>query len=472
MSQKIENSEFLWYNINSRYFRNRANEIKKDKFAFTEQKRRGKEKNMIYQKTHKHKDLFDKDVFRKAERNLEFRNRRGEVFSIEENTVFTVDAEYLPRTDDYNVTIRSYEFANVVSENMMKGSDSPLAVQSIVEQRMTEDEFFILENDIEAECLSMKKSVLEYKILNHEKVREYCKESSALRKQYLDAKAQVDNTKALLAQDSRDPTNIEKKMDGLIRVASEIEADPTVEQVFRFINQMVFGISSMVMLTVLGSTTGSPDLLFLTLLLIAPFVSGMNLLLKPVKAAELFCKILSLPFVLSDLLTGTKTNRISRSLRLSLESQSRSEMEELHLNELKQKQLKEKLNIKFCLINDEIFRSALLTTTDQNGQITEIETRTPEEIAGGCERVMYPVFGNKGTSAPSAHNNADNYAMPGIRTAGAAVITDDDDDHDQIQGADGRKVISLSKKGRRSAAGSADMSSAGGSRRKVDLRKH
>ena len=423
---------------------------------------------MIYQKTHNHKDLFDKDIYRKAERNLEFRNRRGEVFSIEENTVFTVEAEYLPRTDDYSVIIRSYEFATVVSENMINGSDSPLAVQSIVEERMTEEEFFILENDISAHCLSMKKNVLEFKLLKHEKVREYCKESSALRKKYLEAKKAVDNTLAQLAQDTREPTNLEKKIDGLIRIASEIEADNAMEQVFRFINQMVFSISSMVLLTVLGRTIGTPDFLQLFLLLVVPFVSGMNLLLKPVKAAELFCKILSLPFVLSDFLTGTKANRLSRSLRLSLESQAQNEKEELHLNELQQRQLKEKLNINFCLINDEVFRSALLTAQDQDGRIVETETRTPEEITGGYERVMYPVFGNSGKPAPPAAGSV----MPGIRTAGAGIASENGNDHDQPHTADGRKVISLSKNGRRPADGNAGMPDIGRTRRKVDLRKH
>ena len=89
---------------------------------------------MVYQRTTNKGDLLETDIYWKAEKFLEFRNRRNEIFTIEPNTVFTISAEYNHRTDDYEVTVTCYGFAEGFNDGMRRGISSPLAVKSKVEQ--------------------------------------------------------------------------------------------------------------------------------------------------------------------------------------------------------------------------------------------------------------------------------------------------------------------------------------------------
>ena len=171
---------------------------------------------MVYQKTTNNGDLLETDIYWKAEKYLEFKNRRNEIFTIEPGTVFTVSAEYNHRTDDYEVMITCYGF----DERMRRGITSPLAEKSKVEQRMEESEFFALKLDLDRKCVSMKKNMLEAKIMSNSHVVDYCNKKEAAGKEYLAVQSQAEDIKRQLSSGRRQPTNIEKKISRFIDVSS------------------------------------------------------------------------------------------------------------------------------------------------------------------------------------------------------------------------------------------------------------
>ena len=405
---------------------------------------------MVYQRTTNKGDLLETDIYWKAEKFLEFRNRRNELFTIEPGTVFTISAEYNHRTDDYEVTVTCYGFAEGINDGMRRGISSPLAVKSKVEQRLAEDEFYALKLDLDRKCVSMKKPILETRIMNNSHVVDFCNKNDAFRKELQTLQAKADDVKRQLNSGRRQPTNIEKKISRFIDVSERVEADATSCEKLKQISQLSFVVFFMFFLLSLGASS-SPNLLMVILSFAIMTVSGLNFLFGPKVAAIVVCKILSLPFVIGDFLTGSgRGQRLDRQTCLQLEDDLKMLNSELHLRTLKQLELKKELDRKFSLVNNEVFGAALpyiapapgqkqatpaagqMFTVSPVPQMQEIETRTPEEITGGYERVAYPVY----------------------------------ERNDDIPASDERKVISLTKTGRKARSVQAS------SGKKVDLRKH
>ena len=401
---------------------------------------------MVYQRTTNKGDLLETDIYWKAEKFLEFRNRRNEIFTIEPNTVFTISAEYNHRTDDYEVTVTCYGFAEGFNDGMRRGISSPLAVKSKVEQRLSEDEFFALKLELDRRCVSMKKQMLETKIMSNSHVVDFCNKNDAARKELLALQSQAEDVKRQLNSGRRQPTNIEKKISRFIDVSERVEADATSCERLKQISQLSFVVFFMFFLLSLG-TSSSPNFLMVFLFFAIMTVSGLNFLLGPKAAAIVVCKVLSLPFVIGDFLTGSgRGQRLDRQTCHQLEGDLKMLDSEIHLRTLKQMDLKRELDRNFSLVNNEIFGAALPLINPAPGQksanpatgqmytaqMPEIETRTPEEITGGYERVAYPVY----------------------------------DRSDDIPASDERKVISLTKEGRKSRS----VQTPNG--KKVDLRKH
>ena len=392
---------------------------------------------MVYQKTTNNGDLLETDIYWKAEKYLEFKNRRNEIFTIEPGTVFTMSAEYNHRTDDYEVMITCYGFA----ERMRRGITSPFAEKSKVEQRMEESEFFALKLDLDRKCVSMKKNMLEAKIMSNSHVVDYCNKKEAAGKEYLAVQSQAEDIKRQLSSGRRQPTNIEKKISRFIDVSARVEADASTNGALKQVSQISFGVFLMLFLLSLGSSP-SPNFLMVFLFFAIMFVSGLNMIFGPKVAAIVVCKVLSLPFIIGDFLTGSgHGQRLDRQTCRQLEDDLKMLDSEMHLRALKQQELKRELDRNFALVNNEVFGAALplvnpapgqRLSVPSPGQMQEIETRSPEEITGGCERVAYPVY----------------------------------DHENNVQASDERKVISLTKTGRR--AGGAQEPA----RKKVDLRKH
>lgn len=392
---------------------------------------------MVYQRTTNKGDLLETDIYWKAEQFLEFRNRRNEIFTIEPGTVFTMSAEYNHRTDDYEVLITCYGFG----EGMKRGITSPLAEKSRVEQRMEEDEFFALKLDLDRKCVSMKKNMLETRIMSNSHVVDFCNTNEAFRKEYLDLKTKYEDIKRQLSSGRRQPTGIEKKISRFIDVSARVEADASSNERLKQISQVSFGIFLMFFLLSLGSSP-SPNYLMTFLFFVIMSVSALNFIIGPKATAVVVCKVLSLPFIIGDFLTGSgRGERLDRQTCRQLEDDLKMLDSEMHLRALKQQELKRELDRKFSLVNNEAFGAALpilnsaaeqKLSFSAGGMMPEIETRTPDEITGGCERVAYPVY----------------------------------DHESNVQASDERKVISLTKTGRR--AGSAQDPP----RKKVDLRKH
>lgn len=121
----------------------------------------------------------DPDLYWIAIRDLEFTNKREDVFGIEENTVFSVEVNYDETRNEFRVRFQTYAFSEMthtVSEfsfdDYSIGRSSFIVLDKMI-QTLSDEEYGWLIREIETSAYSMKKVLFEDKLRENSDVTEH-----------------------------------------------------------------------------------------------------------------------------------------------------------------------------------------------------------------------------------------------------------------------------------------------------------
>lgn len=423
------------------------------------------ESKMIYQKTTEKNNQDYRDKYRIAVSTIEFTNRYGEVFTIETGTVFTVSADYTDASGEYEVVIRSYEFGNVIIPSMASPEhDSPLTVQTKISQRLFENNYSVLKKEIEKNSVTRDRRAFELSITGHQDVRNFSYELMKLRDEHRKTEREADGYRDEL--DAGAESVPEQFINSVFTVFESfsrfIEDSPVKMTLFRIANITVFAALSMGMLIRFGSSNVPANGIALFFLILLDFWCFMNIFFRPETAPDIFKAVLKLPFRILRVMFPSASDERRKLLKILYDDT----VKRLTDNESLQIRLKKALDSKFETVIREITDSA--GSSDENNdiesiavpelpfhrksaaQITETETRTDEEIRGGCSRVMYPVYSTEHNAGSPDHKASESSGTRKTETSG--------NDNKPV-----RNIISLTKPGRKDSPAPAG--------KKVDLTK-
>lgn len=371
----------------------------------------------------------------------------GTPVTLEKDTLFSMETEHFMSLAEYEINIKSYEISALVKECIGRPYDySPLAVKDAVFLKVTEREYDRMMNEFDVSTLRMSKQVLEDSLMRESRIVQHCTSMVPLMQEHLKTEQEAELIKQMLESDffSLSERDLKSFFNSIINVFEMLEEKPVVSVLIQMFSGAVsIGIICRLLIDMGTSTTVGSYIVF-TVSIIAAIVSVLVALMKLSGAAEFLRDLLSLPLIAGRMLFVSGTRRMD-----SLNQEYENIRQVLYSNEVKQRELRKQLMNDFpemlrtimsgnMLPGDTDMKSLVYTGLNFSGlnaaDIPETETRTDEEIRGGYERVVYPVYADGHTGRP---------------------------EHDKSMK---RRVISLSKTGK--------TASEVPERKKVDLTKH
>lgn len=342
---------------------------------------------MIYLKEKYTGDLLSEDVYRIAENNIEFKTKRKNIFVIEKNTLFTVSSSYLDDSGEYKVIVKGYKFSGKITRySELTFTDSPLIAQDRVIERIDPDSYEKFLVELGNNSLSMEKGSFESAIEKHNDVLQYIADVENILNKNKEIEKSIEEIKNGYTESELSNSGIKVKS-----FFNRIKEHPFQNFLLYVIN-MLIGVISLSVLIGLFMTieTANPVLILLTGF-VAVF-SNYAILQDTTKISELYKKLFLLPFIFVNFFRGNNSKK-SNNLATAICNEKHIEINNntrLHIN------ARNELNSKIGLIAHDIFVSnnnALIFSNKTEEKIfEETETRTPEEITGGYERVKYPEY--------------------------------------------------------------------------------
>lgn len=385
-----------------------------------------------------------------ARRELFFSNVKGETFTIEKNTLFSVNADSFPATGEYEINIKCFGISPTVAESIGNVKNvHPLAMQNAVFQKMTKYEYDKMIYDFDMNTFRMSKSLLEDSLLHDSRLIQYCSRMTTLMQEHIKTEKEAEEIYQLMESDNLGTAErkIKTFFDDIKENFEKTEENPLISVLTKYAAATVFGGFVCGTLVYMGSSTTVKSYFVLCVCVIVMLLSILTALLKPSGTAEFLRDLLLVPMSI------IRRNFSSGSDRLNYLNQEYDNIKQLlNSNEARQSELRKQLRADFpemirrimsgkLLPGNETMVSVAYTGLNFSGlnaaDISETETRTDEEIRGGCERVVYPVYKTADTPSDSASVS---------------------------EASSGRHVISLSKTGK--------TASEVPERKKVDLTKH
>ena len=355
---------------------------------------------MIYLKEEYTGDLLNEDVYRIAENNIEFVTKRKNIFAIEKNTLFTVSTSYLEDTDEYKVTVKGYKFSGKITRySELSFTDSPLIAQDRVIEIITPDSYEIFLEELKKNSRSMDKTSFESAIEKNPAVLQYISEVEEILEKNRNMEKRIEeiNNEFYQSELSLGEKTVKIFFDRVLAVTDRITENSFLNLLFNIVNILIGFISALILIPAIVLQINGPLILLTGLI---AFFSISTLILGTAKANELYKNIFSFPFIVMGLLTGKKTKK-SSILVTGLRNEKLIEINENNRLHIK---ARDDLNSKIGLIAYEIFESnkKVMTFSDKTTS-EETETRSPEEITGGYERIKYPEYRSESNDKPENH---------------------------------------------------------------------
>lgn len=354
---------------------------------------------MIYLKEKYTGDLLNEDVYRIAENNIEFVTKRKNIFAIEKNTLFTVSSSYLEDTDEYKVTVKGYKFSGKITRYCeLSFTDSPLITQDRVIERISPDSYEKFLKELKNNSQSMDKPSFESAIEKNPVVLQYISEVEEILAKNRDIEKRIEeiNNEFYQSELSSGEKTVEIFFDRVLVFTDRITANFSLNLLFNILNILVGFVSALALIPAVVLKINGPVILLIGLI---AFFSISTLILGTEKANDLYKFIFSIPFIVIGLLTGKKAKKPS----ISVTEVRNEKLIEINENNKLHIKARDNLNSKIGLIAHDIISNRNKLTFSNNSEkkvLLETETRSPEEITGGYERIKYPEYCSKYNDKP------------------------------------------------------------------------
>lgn len=376
---------------------------------------------MIYEKEKTKNNLLDPDEYRIAEKDIEIKNYRDGILVIDKGTVFTVESRFMMNI--YEVVFKTFGFTKTVTKY-----GELVSVQKVKIQRFAEDEYNELLYRLSKDTDSMKKGVFEQKLLQHSEVCEFLEKIEALRnKNYQVRLASVNAVQKAPRSDDNSLSDIVLK--GISTLAAKIENNPAALRIVTLSNVILgsfFAHNILKMVIFIDAFVSSQFSLFSLFVNMMGIVLCMiNLILKPIRASEVYKIFLKMIFTLINGVIYIDSNR---SYDIS-DIRGKFDIAGGEFISIQQAQLHRTLDEHFTKIAFDVFVSAgsqhrnysnasqFADSEQQNSMPAisplgsfsaepqkETETRTEQEIIGGYERVAFPRYKSDADNGSSTNS--------------------------------------------------------------------
>lgn len=356
-------------------------------------------------------NLLKGNHYRIALCDIFFKNNANDDFIIKGTSLFTIESKYFQFTDDYEITVKFYKFArNVHVRNSKKSNNSPFEIQSMITEIISSDSYNNIYSDIDRYSCPFNKERFEEETLKRNDVNKIITNLQVLKndQQNLFMRSAELNNEITKGHRSAIEKTIDKIFEKIKIIAEKIENNNVFEAPFLGMNILFFSIISLLNIFIINKSI-STDLITVIVINLLGSINFMNIFFKSVKTTEILNNVLSSPFRFISKYTGL--NKDEQSIKTNLISEYNQKMIDMKNNQEQQIQLQKSLDFVFDDVLEDAVISvqSLFTDARQNhlhiqnniNDFTETETRTPEEITGGFENIMYPVY----DSEQSAKNN-------------------------------------------------------------------
>ncbi|MDD6825590.1 MAG: hypothetical protein PUE12_05680 [Oscillospiraceae bacterium] len=342
---------------------------------------------MIYLKEEYTGDLLNEDVYRIAENNIEFKTKRKNIFAIEKNTLFTVSSSYLDDTGEYKVIVKGYKFSGKITRySELTFTDSPLIAQDRVIERIDPDSYQRFLTELGNNSLIMDKSSFESAIEKHNDVLQYMADVENILNKNREIEKSIEEIKNDYTESVLSNSGIKVKS-----FFNRIKEHP-FQNLLLYVINMLIGVISLVVLIGLFMTIDTANPVLILLIGFVAVFSFYAILQDTSKISELYEKLFLFPFTFVNFFRKNNPKK-SNNLVTAICNEKYIEINnntKLHIN------ARNELNSKIGLIAHDIFLSNnnVLNFSNKTDEkiFEEKETRTPEEITGGYERIKYPEY--------------------------------------------------------------------------------